>query len=879
MSWFGGLFGKRKQEKELEEELRGHLEMDARERVERGEGTKEARTAARRQFGNVGLIMETARDVWGWRWIENLYEDARFGVRMLLKNPGFTIVAVLSLALGIGATTSVFSVVYGVLVNPYPYANADRMVHLVVHDNSGNRRFVDLTGPQLQQLRQTSCVESVAGMEDWNLTTTEGDLPEDLQGVYFTSNAFVHFGVPTLLGRGLLPSDAPEGQDPENVAVLGYEFWQRHYNGDPGIVGKKIQLVHKTYEIVGVVRPRFTWGDGDVYLPLKLTSDPARTVFVMTRLKPGVTLAAANAELQSLLEQFAKQTPTHFPEHFRVTLEGLNDQFVTDIGGTLYLLLGAVALLLLIGCGNVSILLLARGTARQQEMAIRSAIGAARSRILRQLLTESLLLSLTGAVLGVALARSLVKLIVNWLPEFSFPHEAAISINLPVLCFSVGLALFTGIVFGLSPALQSARPDVAQVMQANTRKMTAGVHGRRTHSLLIAGQIALTLLLLASAGVAMQGFVRLMRVNLGYDPHNVMSVGIPVHDNTYTTWEARSAFFHQLLKKASETPEVVSVALSTNATPPHNGWERRFEISGKPAAEQESARINFVSPEYFTVLRIPLLQGRIWEQTETTRGAKLALINQTLARQYFPNNDALGSEIRVPELKPEPPFLLGVEGSDSWLQVIGIVADARDDGLRNPTKPSIFVPYTVMMPVWTQILVRTQVPPLTVLHSIREQIHSVDPDQQAERDVRDLNGWIKFQPEWAQGHLVALLFGGFAVLALALAATGLYSVISYAVAQRTGEFGIRMALGALRRDVLLIVFRSAVVSVTCGVLAGVVLTITTNRLLARWIQGSSLNVPILLGVVLLLVATAGLSCFIPARRASSVDPVVALRYE
>src|SRR5229473_791453 len=870
---------RKRREAELDEELRRHLEMAARERAEQGEDVKDAERAARREFGNVGLVKEVTQDAWGGRWLRDLADDARYGLRMLGKNPGFAIVAILSLALGIGATTAMFSVVYAVLVNPYPYANSDRMVHLVIHDAGVNRQFVNLNGPQLRQLREASCIESSAAMDGWDLTTTESDLPEDVQAVYLTSNAFVHFGVPTLLGRGLLPSDAPEGEDPENVAVLGYQFWQRHYGGDPDIVGKNIQLVHKSYKILGVVRPRFTWGDGEVYLPLKLTADPARTYFPMIRLNPGVTRAAANAEFQSLVEQFAKETPSHFPEHFHVAIEGLNDHFVEDIGGTLYLLLAAVALLLLIGCGNVSILLLARGTARQHELAVRSAIGAERSRILRQLLTEALLLSFIGAGLGVALANGLVKLIVNWLPEFSFPHEAAISINLPVLFFSVGLALLTGIVFGISPALQSSRPDVAQVMQASTREMTAGVRGRRTHSVLIAGQIALTLLLLAGAGVAMRGFVRMMRVNLGYDQHNTMSVGIPVHDNTYTTWEARRAYFSQLLQKVGAMPEVVSAGLSTNATPPNNGWEQRFEISGKPVAEQQRARINFISPGYFSVLHIPLLQGRIWDESETMHGSKLALINQTLARQYFPNGDAIGSEIRVPELKGEPPFQLAVAGSDNWFQVVGIVGDARDDGLRNPIKPSVFVPYTISMPVWTQILVRTRVPPLQILRAVREQIHAVDPDQQASRNVRDLDGWITGQPEWQQGHLVATLFAGFAILALALAATGLYSVISYTVAQRTGEFGIRMALGAGRRDVLLMVFRSGATSVAGGVLAGVLLTITLNRVLARWIQDGSLDAMVLLGVILLLVATSGLSCFIPARRASSVDPVVALRYE
>jgi predicted permease len=864
---------------ELDEEVRIHLAMAARGRVARGDDAREAEQAARREFGNVGLVKEITQDAWGWKWLRDVAEDSCYGMRMLAKNRGFAIVAILSLALGIAATTAMFSVVYGVLMNPYPYRHSDRMVHLVVRDNKGDRQYVHLTGPQWELLRQASCLESAAAMDAWQLTTNDDGLPENVQAVYLTANSFLHFGVPVLLGRGLQPSDAPEGRDPEKVAVLGYQFWQRHYGGDPDIVGKKIRLLRETYLIVGVVRPRFTWGDGEVYLPLKMTADALHTYFPMILLKPGVTRAAANGEFQSLVDQFAKETPRHFPEHFHVAVEGLNDHFVADIGGTLYVLLGAVALLLLIGCGNVSILLLARGTARQHELAVRSAIGAARSRLVRQLLTESLLIALTGAAIGVALASSLVKLIVNWLPEFSFPHEAAIRINLPVLCFSVGLALLTGIIFGISPALQSARPDVSQVMQANTRRMTAGIHGRRTHNALIASQIALTLLLLAGAGAAMHGFVKMMNVRLGYDPHNVMSVGIPVHENSYTTWESRRVYFQQLVERVREVPEVESAGISSNATPPNNGWDRRFEISGRPAGTEQRLRMNLVDLEYFVVLRIPLLHGRIWYESEVRHGAKLALINETMARQYFPNGDAIGSMIRMPEMKGEPPFVLAADESDGWIQVLGIVGDSRDDGMRKPILPEAYAPYTLVMPMYTQMLVRTKVSPLTVLRAIRETIHQADADQQVARNVRDLDRWITTQPEWEQSHLVTTLFAGFAILALALAAIGLYSVISYAVAQRTGEFGIRMALGAARKDVLLMVFRSAVVSVGGGVVAGLALTIALNRILTRLIQGSALDALVLAAVVLLLVATASLSCFVPARRASSIDPVVALRYE
>ncbi len=812
--------------------------------------------------------------------MQTFLQDLRYGLRQLRKSPGFTATAILSLALGIGATTAVFSVVYAVLLDPYPYADSDRMVHLIVKDKAGKDLYMGLTGPQYQQYRNARAVESVVAEDQWNLTTTGGELPEDVSAVYFTGNGFNHFGVPALLGRGLIPGDAPEGQDPQPVVVLGYKFWQRHYNGERDVIGKTIQLVHKNYTIVGVAAPRFTWGDGDVYLPLKLSADPSRTYEVDTKLRPGVSHAMANAEFQSLLDQFAKETPTHFPtDGFKVAVQGLNEHFVKELGNTLILLLCAVGLLLAIGCGNVSILLLARGTAREHEFAVRSAVGASRLRIVRQLLTESLVLALSGTALGVLLAYRTVAFIVTLLPESSFPHEAAIRINLPVLGFSVALAILTGVFFGLSPALQFSRPEVSQVMQASSKKVTGGVRGKRVHNTLIAGQIALTLLLLAAAGAAIQGFQRLNHSRLGYNPHNVMSVGIPVHDNTYTTWEKREAYFDQLLQKVTAMPEVVSAGLSTNATPPSNGFDNKFEIMGKPVLAEQRLRTNLVSPGYFPVLQIPLLAGRIWDGSETKRGAKLAVVNETLAKQYFPSGNAIGQQIRMPDLKGEPPMVLAVPESNGWMQIVGIVGDAVDDGLGKPIKPAVYIPYTIGMPMWTQILVRTKVPPLSILHGVREQIHSVDADQQAEGHVRSLEGWITHQPEWAQQHLIALLFGAFAGLALALAGIGLYSVVSYSVVQRTNEFGIRMALGAQRSDVLQMVLVSTTFSVGSGLLAGVLLSLVLNRVIEHWAQGDSIHLAVLLGVTVLLLGVAAMACLLPAHRASTVDPMKALRYE
>jgi predicted permease len=811
--------------------------------------------------------------------MHTLLQDLRYALRQLIHSPGFALAAVLSLALGIGATAAVFSVVWAVLMNPYPYASPDRMVHMRLTEKDGRNRYFGLTGSQWQVIRHSPAVEDAFMTDEWNLTVTGHDLPEDVNGDYVTSNTFQFLGVPPALGRGLLPSDAVDGHDPEPVAVLSYKFWQRHFRGDPDVVGKTLQLVRKNYTIVGVAAPRFTWNDAEVYLPLKITADPVRSYQTELRLKPGVSLAAGAAALTPLMHEFARETPDHFPKDaYTFSIIGLNDDFIKQLGGTLALLFSAVALLLAIGCGNVSILLLARGTAREHELALRSAIGASPRRIVRQLLTEALLLSFAGAALGVLLAYKAVDAIVALLPNYSFPHEAAIQVNLPVLLFSVGVALFTGVLFGLWPALRLSRPDVGQVMQSGSRRVAGRLGGRATNSTLIAGQIALTLLMLAGAGAAIQGFLRTMHTPLGYDPHNVMSVGIPIHDGSYKTWGERAAYFDQLQKKSATVPGVTMTAISSNATPPANGFPTHVEFLGKTAQDEQKVLVNFVSPAYFPVLRIPLAQGRIWDETENRNSAHLAVINQTMARRYFPSGDAIGHSLKVPELRNVPPYNLSPPEGVGWLQIVGIVADKLDDGLRKPIQPEVFVPYTISMGMYTQILVRSEVSPLTLVHAIGAQVNSIDADQQINGQVLDLEHWITTQPEIQQEHLVAWLFGLFAGLGLVLAAVGLYSVVSYTVAQRTGEFGIRMALGAPRTHVLRIVFASTVLSVGCGMAAGLVLTFSLQRLLAHWAEGSSHDPLVVVLAALLLSLVAFMACAVPARRASQVDPVTALRY-
>ena len=810
--------------------------------------------------------------------MRTLLQDVVFSLRQLRKNPAFALTSIISLALGVGATTAVFSVVYAVLMNPYPYRDSGQLVYLVLRDKTGIDRNYTLSAFQINKLRELHSIESILSMNEWNLTTTDSDLPEDVIAWYLTPNVMAHLGVPALLGRCLIPSDAPEGQDPQPVVVLSYKFWQKRYGGRTDIVGQPLQLVHKTYTIVGVMPPRFTWQRADTYLPLKLAEARDRFYLFSIRLKPGVTPERASAELQPIIEQFAKESP-RFPPSFRVRLQGLNEWVVRNMGGTLALLFGAVALMLLIGCGNVSILLLARGTSRQQELAVRTAIGASRGRIIRQLLTESLGLSICGALVGLLLASQLIRLIMRWMPDNMFPAEAAIRINMPVLLFSMALAVLTGTLFGLWPAFHLSRPDLAQVMQTSSRRTTGGGRGKRTHAILITVQVALTLVLLTGAGEAIAAFRNLIHTDLGYDPYHTMSVGIPVHDNTHIQWEDRAQYFEEIRTRIAAIPDVVGAGISTNATPPSNGMDARFEIFGQSALQEQQARTNFVSPEYFTVLHIPLVAGRVWTQAETMRGARLALANQSLAQQYWPKGSAIGQQIRVPQLKAQLPYVTTSPGSDGWLQIIGVVADSRDDGLRKPIKPGIYVPYTISMRMSTQILVRARGEPQALLRAVRQEVRSIDADQQVIGNPQDLEEWIVRQPEWAGERLATILLSGFSVLALALAVFGLYSVVSHAVARRTNEFGIRMALGAESGDVLRLVFASTAASVGAGLALGLILSLILARVSAIWIQETSRDPLILIAVMLLLSAAAAAACLIPARRASSIDPMAALRYE
>jgi predicted permease len=590
------------------------------------------------------------------------------------------------------------------------------------------------------------------------------------------------------------------------------------------------------------------------------------------------------------VRQFAQQHPERFPDHWHLALEPIIVPYQQGTGRTLTLLLAAVVLLLMIGCANCSILLLARGRTRQHELAIRSAIGASRWRIVRQLLVEAVVISCTGAVLGVAASYWLAKLPLLLSPD-SFPAESVIRINGPILAFCVALALLCGILFGLVPALRLSRHDSAPMLPGRQIGVAAAPAKHRW-SVLIAAQVALTLLLLATAGTAIRGFLQLMQMPLGYDPANVMKLGILLHLEDPGEWsriqsrEARTAYIEQIREKIASVPGVSMVAVSTDsagtdATPPYTGAESSLNIDGA-SDRQQRARVMLVDQRYFAALRIPLLQGRLWNTDENTRGDFIAIVNGAFATRYLSSSDAVGRQLRIPGLAHQNRWAATSAQSTAWRQIIGVVGDARNDGIDRPVVPAIYLPYTVVIPSNVQYFVRTQGDPLTYLHSMRAAIASVASDQQISNSTFNgtftLNEAIERDAQYSRQRLFSLLFGVFSAMALALALAGIFSVVAYSVAQRTTEFGIRLALGAPRAHVLWVAARIALVSAAAGIVIGLAFDSFLGAVLAHWMQ-SGFGPGSLFAAAALLALSALLACLLPARHAIAVPPAEALRYE
>jgi predicted permease len=819
--------------------------------------------------------------------MESVLQDLRFTARQLLKNKSFTLTAILSLALGIGATTAVFSVVYGVLMDPYPYKDANRMVHVELFDNSGRQMgLVFNTGPELNDLKQAKCVDEIF-MQGGNTVTmtASNQIPVSVQLGEYTPNLFEYMGVPPLLGRQFTTADMSDGKA-SPVAVLSYLFWKKQFGASRDVLGKTIELDHKVYTIIGVAAPRFTWGDSDVYVPYIPTDDPHDYRNSFIKLKPGVTLEAANAELQPIILSFKDRDPKGYAPVVSTKTVTLNEQVLGQFSGTLMLLFGAVVLLLVIGCANVSILMLARGTARMHELALRSSVGASRWRIMQQLLTESVLLSLVGAIIGIGLAYAVVKWIAAALPYYSFPHEAAIHVSIPVLAFSVAIAVVTGVLFGMSPALQLSRPNLSELIQSGAGRHSGGGSDRQTHRALITGQVALTLVLLTIAGAATRAFLTAYRIPLGFDVEKVTSLNLVLPRKSYPGWTERANKYESVRQAIVSAPGVEEATVSSTWLPPLRAYTVKTEIEGKQELTGIQSQVVLTTPEMLATLGIPLHQGRDFTQAEMMRGAHVALVNQAFVRKYLGNGNPLGNHVRSPMLKFEQQDFVFAEGSDTWFEIIGVVADARNNaGFRNgeangkalPIEPVFFVPHTMVLTPYMNFLVRTKGDAASAINSAEQRVQALDPEI-AMVDHHPLT-WFMETMIWGQQRFIAGLFAAFSLLGLVLAATGLYSVVSYSVNQRNQEMGIRIAMGAQRSDIITLVLKSVAATVAIGMFVGLMASIALNRIVSHWVLSSSRDPLTLIAVAVILVATALLACILPARRAASLDPMNALRTE
>ena len=876
--------------RQVEAELEFHIEAWTEDLIRRGVAEDEAWRRARAEVGRADTQIEKYREAIGLRLLDETAGDLRYGLRGLLRNPGFSATAVLSLAIGIGATTAMFSLIYAVLLHPFRYAGANRIMNPVLIDEQdpSQLRWFALWRPQFAEFGKAPCIESLMGFRNQSEVLTGKRLPEGVQAVYLTENAARFFGVRLVLGRMIEPSDAAKGGQP--VAVLNYRFWQRHFQGARDVIGKTLDLDHTVYTIVGVLPRSFAFDDttgvGDVYLPastLRATAAGPPFLIPWVKLQQGVTAAEASAELNTLVHDFARQNPQPYPKNFHLALQPIVAPYAHSTGRDLYLLLAGVVVLLLIGCANCSILLLARGAARQHELAMRSALGARRCRIVRQLMVEALVISLAGAALGVAASWWLAELPMR-LARSSFPAESVIRINLPILGFAVGLALACGIFFGLAPALRLSRPALAPAIQSTVHRI-AGQHGLRRLNLLVGAQAAFTLLLMATAATAIGAFLRVTHIPLGYDPHDVLSAGVMTHFTDPAQWAAirsrdsRAAYFEQIRQRMASVPGVLSVGISLDVYPPYGGNEQKVETLGRSAAQEQDARILEVGQNFFSTLRIPLRSGRIWGETENLRGDGIAIVNQAFAERYAPQRSPIGLQIRLPELVSHAPLVAASSASSGRRTIIGVVGNIPDNGLGHPVLPAVYVPYTTLLPPYAQFDIRTQGNPLAQMHALRAAVASVASDQQISRGFSSLETVLASDPQWSRQRLFSILFGSFSAMALLLALVGLFSVVSYGVTQRTAEFGVRMALGASRMHILWVAASSGIASAAAGIAVGVIADLSLRRIVTHWMNNRTAGIEALFAAVLLFTICTIPACLMPAGRASLIDPSDALRYE
>jgi putative ABC transport system permease protein len=865
---------RRNQQEQLEEEINGHLEMAKREHIDHGESAAQAERSARREFGNVYSVEHVTREQWGWVWLEELLQDLRYGLRMLRKNPGFTAVAVLTLALGIGANTAIFSLVSGVLLRPLPYSHAEQLVSVTGTYPKG----------AFAAMRERAQAMNIAAyMEGYEFNLTGLGEPVRLTGTLVSAEFFSTLGSQAEFGRTFLSGEDLAGQN--HFVVLSHSLWQQRFASDPAIVGHWINLEGVPRQVVGVMPGDFRFPSPQTQVWIPLNIDPRNEVSywagdfmpLVGRLRPGATVDQAAAEIRVLHSQVRRMFPWPMPGNWNagVSAVSLQTGLASEVRTRLLMLLAAVALVLLIACANVANLTLARGAVREKEIAIRSSLGAARHRIIRQLLTESVLMAVVGGALGLALASAGLSLLKSALPA-DMPRLADVAVDWRVLVFTAALVILTGIVSGVAPALQSSRSELTGILKSGARGTTLA--SGRLRGALVVGELALAVLLVCGAGLLIRSLWALSHVDPGFRSENVLTARVTPNESYCDDPGRCFSFYRDLVSQARALPGVDSTALISTLPLGGRVHKRSIKIenSERSAAEPEPLLwLNVVSPGYFRTMGVPILRGREFGEADTTGNPRVAIVSAETARKFWPNQDPVGKHLRLLR-------------ENEWSTIIGVAADVRAYDLRRNVpewmQGAFYVPYgpgatleNGRVPAEMTVVIRSAGDRSQLEEPVRRLTASLNP----EAPVSEMKTMPAIVSDAVSApRSVTRLFGAFAGLALILGIVGIYGVISFFVGQRTREIGIRLALGAQRRDVLKLVVNEGLSLTLMGVGVGLVSAFGLTRFLSSLLYGVSATDPLdFAGVAVLFAVVALAACYIPARRAMRVDPMVALRYE
>jgi predicted permease len=877
---------RRRQDQELDEELAAHLRMAIADRIERGERPDEAARAARRELGHVGLIKEVTRDTWGWTMLEQLAQDVRYACRTLRKAPGFSAVAILTLALGIGANTAMFSVINAVLLRPLPFPESDRLVAVSETDlrRGPDLRSTSASWPNFFDWRsRAQAFESVSAYHDAGFTLASGSRSLHIDGAIVSAEFFSTLGVRPVRGRSFRPEEERAGSD---VAIISDQLWRSQFDADPAVIGRGFSINARRFTVVGVMPPQFrfpiTFPSAQLWVTLAedaridspddapmTTQRSAHFLKVIGRLRPGMTLASAQSELDVIAAALARDYPADNARR-GVRVASQLETLVGDRRQPLLILFAAVGCVLLIACVNLANLLLARGAGRHRELSVRAALGASGRRIASQLLTESVVLSAAGTACGLALAKWSLAVLVRLSPvEIRGLDEA--SIDGAVLAFTALVAAGSALAFGMIPAVQAARTNLTAGLQA-TMRSSAGRSQRRVRAGLVVAETAVGVMLLVAAGLLLRNFNRLLHTSPGFDPQNVLTARFKLPDARYP-YLKQIAFYEELLPEIAAVPGVQAVAATAPLPLSGSRYTISFDRNGSTEAsvDKPSASFGMMSPGYFHAMRIPFLSGRDFTAADNDAAPRIVIVNESFARTYFPGQDPIGQRIR--------PGLSTTEKETPWREIVGVVADIKHLALTESGKPAYFIPYAQGLISTLYLIVRTAGDPagLGLVEDVRRTLARKDPEL-ALYEVKPLEAYLSTSV--ASERFETLLLAVFAGLGLTLTAVGLYGVVAYGVAQRTREFGIRLALGARSGELLGMVVKNGLALAGIGLAVGIVLAGFATRLLASTLHGVDPLDPITFGAVtavLLVVAT--LASYLPARRATRVDPIRALRTE